>query len=589
MPLHRFSGSIAFALSCFVLWILPADAMAAGAREFRGVAYVSSMIVRASGDQTLDIYLPRKKAASTPLLIFFPGGFWTPAPPEFQFSPAERASLLDAGVAIAVVHTRTAPGHGHAERMGDAAAAVAFLSRHAETYGYDSKHLFLSGHSSGGHTAALLLLEPEHLKAQGYAADRLAGVMLLGPVLDVTSARAEHKVQKVLYARAFGRDDKLRARASPSRNVASTRTPVLVISAAQDMPGFAIDARRFVLALRAKGNGHAYHHVVSRNDHVSLIRIADPDDPVRTQLLDFIGAAKPTPFVADRIAARRAWHDPRLSTEPFWHYKKLIKSFPIDKRFRETLISFFQGNAYQLAAWPLATYHAIPLRDFLVTRGLGNGNGDDYLVATNVRDEKLFWRLKDLDPYEPVIVVGIDDERNLFRFVTFYQAAREYSWIARKEPMPVMARALGAMIYFRKPPPRSLWVSAFQNTSLTLDSFAVVPDDPLRTIRDLPPDLFAVMTSTNGCVTCHVYRGLGTRAKHLVATTLAPHGGMALTLESYAPAVWKDFMFNQAAVARKIGVTPNPVAGDAGPALYRLVETARAEYHGPSADALIGK
>ncbi len=171
----------------------------------------------------------------------------------------------------------------------------------------------------------------------------------------------------------------------------------------------------------------------------------------------------------------------------------------------------------------------------------------------------------------------------------FYQAIREYSWIDRKQAMPVMARPLGAMIYFRKPPPRNLWVSAFQNTGLTDDGFAVVREDPLRTIRDLPPDLFAVMTSTNGCVTCHIYRGLGTRAKHLVATSLEPHGGMALTLESYAPGVWKEFMFNQTAVAKKVGVTPNPVAGEAGPALYRLVEAARADYHGPSADEIIAK
>jgi len=575
--------------AALLVLLAPIAGISDDSREFRGIAYTTSMVVRGGSDQTLDLYLPRKKNRSTPLLIFFPGGFWGPAPPEFQFTPAERAILQDAGVALAVVRTRGAPQHGHRERLNDAAAAVAFLGRHAGTYGYDPKRIFLAGHSSGGHTAALLLLEPQYLKALGYAPDRLAGIVLLGPVLDVTRAHAAHDVQKMLYARAFGDDDKLRVQASPLRQVAPTRPPVLVISAAQDMPGFAIDARRFTLALRAKGNAHAYHHVVSRNDHVSLIRIADTDDPVRTQLLDFLGVAKPSPFAAGRIAARRAWLDPKLTTEPFWKLKRQIQSFPIDARFRQTLIGFFQGNAYQLAAWPLATYHAVPLRDFLTARGIKTDGDARFLVTINIRDEKLFWRLKDLDPYDPVVVVGIDDEHNLFRFVTFYQAKREYSWIARDMPMPVMARPLGAMIYFRKPPPRELWVSAFQNTSLTLDSFATVDHDPLKVIRDLPPDLFAVMTSTNGCVTCHYFRGLGTQAKHLVATTLAPHGGLALTLESYAPAVWKNFMFDQTAVANTIGVTPNPVAGDAGPALYRLVETARRDYHGPIADELIQK
>jgi hypothetical protein len=48
-----------------------------------------------------------------------------------------------------------------------------------------------------------------------------------------------------------------------------------------------------------------------------------------------------------------------------------------------------------------------------------DAGGGDYLVISNVRNEKLFWDRREIAPYKPVIVIGLDDERNLFRQVSF--------------------------------------------------------------------------------------------------------------------------------------------------------------------------
>jgi hypothetical protein len=65
------------------------------------------------------------------------------------------------------------------------------------------------------------------------------------------------------------------------------------------------------------------------------------------------------------------------------------------------------------------------------------------------------------------------------------------------------------------------------------------------------------------------------RAGHITAATGERHGGFALALEAYAPAIWRRFMFDQTASAKLIGVNPNPLDGPAAQALYDIVAAAR--------------
>ena len=50
-----------------------------------------------------------------------------------------------------------------------------------------------------------------------------------------------------------------------------------------------------------------------------------------------------------------------------------------------------------------------------------------------------------------------------------------------------------------------------------------------------------------------------------------------MALESYPPEVWKEFMFDQEAVAKKMGATPNLVQESARQELFELVNKARSE------------
>ncbi|MGH7828926.1 MAG: hypothetical protein ACREP8_02000, partial [Candidatus Binatia bacterium] len=234
----------------------------------------------------------------------------------------------------------------------------------------------------------------------------------------------------------------------------------------------------------------------------------------------------------------------------------------------------------ELQGWPLESYHAIDLFAYLDALPKEQAGRGDHLILTNVRNEKQFWSRRQIEPYRPVIVIGIDDEKNLFRFAVLYRMQRQYSWKAGAES-PVLARPLGAFIYFLKEPPPELQAQSW-HYSLTPNSFRLVDKDPLRPIRDLSKEVQEVLTYRNGCVYCHSFRDIGARSHHNAAAAGGMHGGLALPLESYPPEVWKAFLFDQYEVADKIGANPNVVDTSVRKELYDLVAESRKQRRTPA-------
>jgi hypothetical protein len=138
----------------------------------------------------------------------------------------------------------------------------------------------------------------------------------------------------------------------------------------------------------------------------------------------------------------------------------------------------------------------------------------------------------------------------------------------------MMARPLGAFIRFLEEPPREMLRQA-PYYGLMENSFQLVEDDPLASLKDLPKEVYDAVTVRNGCVYCHSVRGVGPQSHHVTASNNKPHSGLALPLESYPENVWKEFMFNQESVAKKIGASPNIVGEEARQALYDLVVESR--------------
>lgn len=521
--------------------------------------------------QSFDLYLPA--ATKPPLVVFIHGGFWVESDDEYRIGQRIAEALVADGAAVALVRYRLSPQVRHPTQVRDVAAALAGLKRFAERYGYDPKRLYLVGHSAGATLAALLALDPTYLAEVGLKPADVAGAVLISGIYDLGPSGPLTSQHEKILAATFGSEPAARRGASPLTHVRSGPR-LFVLSAANDFPGFAVDARRFVKALRAVGHRQVQELIVPGLNHFTIVDPHHKERLVRAILNGFTALRPLDAQTATLLQVRQRWQEPPFSTEPFWNAGVAVRSYPVDARLRAALGEIYEYNAYELAAYPLARYHAVDLFEYLNRLPPERAGSGDFLTITNFRGEHLYFTRAQLVAYRPQLVIGLDDERNLFRLSVFYQNKLEYSWRADKPP--IMARSVGAFLHFIKEPPPNLVPDTRARFSLTPESFRFTPQDPLGAVASIPPEAHKVLTQTNACLSCHSFRGAGARAGHVEAATGKLHGGFALAFEEYPSDAWRRFIFEPEAAAQLIGVRANPVEGPAKQMLHDLVEAARA-------------
>ena len=132
--------------------------------------------------QLLDVYAPNNAIDKPrPVVVFFYGGCWgacTDYKKEDYRFVAQSLAVSDAVVVVA--DYRRYPDVLFPVIMEDATAVVSWVANHITAYGGDADHVFLMGHSSGAHMAAMLTVNKNYLTVSDY--QRVKGFIgLAGP------------------------------------------------------------------------------------------------------------------------------------------------------------------------------------------------------------------------------------------------------------------------------------------------------------------------------------------------------------------------------------------------------------------------
>lgn len=251
----------------------------------------------AKGDRrrSFDLYLPADSGKKPPLLAFIHGGFWLLPDDDYRIGPALAENLVQDGVAVALIRYRLAPAHRHPAQSEDVAAAVAQLVKDSSKYNFDARRIYLAGHSAGGHLASLVSLNSRYLSRHGLAKNSLAGIVSISGLYDLMPTWNVSNNQSAATEKTFGKDPAQLKQASPIHHVRADAPPFLIISAFQDFPGLALDARRFGDALRNSGAKEVQQLMFKGVDHFSAVKFDDENNAVRQVILGFMNAkARPS-------------------------------------------------------------------------------------------------------------------------------------------------------------------------------------------------------------------------------------------------------------------------------------------------------
>jgi len=135
-------------------------------------------------DLWLDVYTPANSNSSTgakrPIVVFFYGKRWTTgSKDEYEFVGGALASI---GYCSVIPDVRLYPTVRFPAFVEDGARAVKWAREHGTDYGCDPKKIFVMGHSSGAHIAAMLALNEKYLQGVGGSRTWLRGMIgLAGP------------------------------------------------------------------------------------------------------------------------------------------------------------------------------------------------------------------------------------------------------------------------------------------------------------------------------------------------------------------------------------------------------------------------
>lgn len=151
----------------------------------------------------LDIYLPKEKKASYPVVIHIYGSAW--------YSNSSKGiadlgticqTLLDAGYAVVTPNHRSSADAKFPAQIEDIKAVIRFVRGNASRYNFDTSFIATSGFSSGGHLASLAATSGGVAELEGTIGDCLqlsssvdAACDWSGPVdltnMDCAGARGE--------------------------------------------------------------------------------------------------------------------------------------------------------------------------------------------------------------------------------------------------------------------------------------------------------------------------------------------------------------------------------------------------------------
>jgi arylformamidase len=192
----------------------------------------------------LDLY-PTKRP-NAPVHVFIHGGAWRSGLARDYAFPAEL--FVQAGAHyVALDFVNVIETGGNLLPMADQVRhAVAWVYRNAKSFGGNPDRIFVSGHSSGGHLAGVVLTT-DWRREFDLPADIVKGGLVCSGMFDLKPARLSARSAYIKFT------DEVENALSSQRHLDKLAAPVIVTHGTLETPEFQRQSRDFAGAVRAAG------------------------------------------------------------------------------------------------------------------------------------------------------------------------------------------------------------------------------------------------------------------------------------------------------------------------------------------------
>ena len=236
-----------------------------------------------SADETLDIFTPANPAPGTKakIHVHVHGGSWRNLSKDDESFIAP--TFTARGAVCVILNFSCIPKVRIPEMVAQLRGAIRWIHAHAAEFGGDPDQIHLSGHSSGGHLAGVLMTRD--WTEDGLPADVLKSGLLISGMFDMRpvmlSARSSYVTlseDEVLDMSAILHIDRLRA-------------PIVLAWGGLESPEFQRHPQAFAAAVKAVGKPVTTLACEGINHFEILQQLADPKTPLSRAALGLMGLA----------------------------------------------------------------------------------------------------------------------------------------------------------------------------------------------------------------------------------------------------------------------------------------------------------
>ena len=207
--------------------------------------------------EALDVYATRR--ANAPIHVFIHGGAWRSGLARDYAFPAELFVNAGAHYVVPDFVSVTDAGGNLMPMADQVRRAVAWVQRNAKSFGGDPDRIYVSGHSSGGHLAGVVLVT-DWRKEFNLPADTVKGGLLCSGMFDLKPARLSARSSYVKFT------DEMEQALSTQRHLDRLNCPVIIAYGTLETPEFQRQSRDFAAAVKSAGKpaqlvvGEGYNH-----------------------------------------------------------------------------------------------------------------------------------------------------------------------------------------------------------------------------------------------------------------------------------------------------------------------------------------
>jgi acetyl esterase/lipase len=219
--------------------------------------------------QALNVFTPKKRKASRNVLVFIHGGNWNSGKKSLYNFLGSR--LARKGVVAVIIDYPLSPQANYEQMAYASAVAVQWVKNNIEQYGGDPDRIFVSGHSAGGHLAALISIRGEYFDKLNIQNPVKGCILIDAAGLDMYGyLKEQNYTEGHTYLKTFTSDPAQWKQASPLYHLHQGMPPLLIYRGEKTYPSIIKSTTKFVKALDAYVATPAYHELKGKK-HIPMI------------------------------------------------------------------------------------------------------------------------------------------------------------------------------------------------------------------------------------------------------------------------------------------------------------------------------